>query len=1086
MFELLSKPLLLMRSFYIAILLFFVAGNMFSQAGAGGSAVRETIFFAKTGNPDWLTIRPGVHITATDLVRLHKTDLGLTELDELIPYRSDADALGFIHHRYRQYHQGVQVDGAELLVHEKDGHVRSLNGKLVRGLNVSNVRPALAAGTALNLALQHVPAERYLWESPEAEAMLRRVKNDPAATFLPKPELVLVAPGFTQKPSDFRAAWHMVVHAVQPEERRTELFISAEDGTLLERTEQLCTQNTPGTAETKYSGTRDIVTELMPDGQYRLVETTRGNGIETYNMRRGTNYDLSVNFTDADNHWNNVNSLKDEVATDAHWGAEMTYDYYQNYHGLAGLDGNDMPLISFVHYSSSYENAFWNGSWASFGDGSGSSQPFVSLDVVAHEFTHGVTEFSARLRYRNESGALNESFSDVFGAAVEFKARPEKANWLVGEDIFTSGNPFRNMADPKEENHPDTYQGQNWAVGSGDNGGVHTNSGVQNHWYYLLSDGGTGTNDNGDAYTVTGLGLDVASDITFRNLQYYLSVLSNYTDAREGSLQAAEDLFGTCSAEFLEVANAWYAVGVGRPYYPSDLGAVQVLEPAPVVCGLTGSEPVSVQFRYTGCNADLLPGDKIPVAYSVNNGPAVWDTLVLSAPLTFGDAVSFTFTTFPAELTAPGFHTLRCWSALSSDANADNDATELTMESIAGQNTDVRMRNADHPASGCFLQAENPQVEVGFWGCDSLAAGTEITLFYSVNGETPVSETVPVPYTLRTGETFKFTFFEAADLSQIGSYSINFWAKYTPDNIAENDSLDNLIVVHPAPLYREKVLAFETPLNAPLDSLLLIKGTKNTIDISAAAARTGLAGLRITGGDFESAIASGTAKAPTESNVWNSNPAFRSQTCICADLSGMASADLQFDLKQTFSFFYLKKLGAHNPYGSMLRLLANGEPFGSVYRASTPSFDPWKNRKESLKDFLGGSVQICFETFTGVSADLDTFAATSFGDRVLLDNIVITGQPTVGTKDAGTGEPDWSVQPNPGSGTFTVSVVSDKSQELTLTATDALGRVVRTQTLTIGAGKTMIPLNLQGTAAGVYTVQLGMEQERYVRKIVVR
>jgi len=1086
MFELLSKPLLLMRSFYIALLLFFAASSAFSQDGAGSNPVRETVFFAKTGNPDWLTMRSGVRIAAADLVRQHKTDLGLTHLDELLLYRSDADAVGFVHYRYQQYHQGVKVDGAELLVHEKDGYVRSLNGKLVRGLNVAGVRPALTAGTALDIALRQVPAERYLWELPEAEKMLRRVKNDPTATFEPKPELVLQAPGFTHKPNDFRLAWRLVVHTVQPEEHRTEVFVSAEDGAVLDAVDMLCTQNTPGTAETKYSGTRDIITELMPDGQYRLVETTRGNGIETYNMRRGTNYDIAVNFTDDDNNWNNVNVLKDEVATDTHWGAEMTYDYYLNYHGLAGLEGKDMPLISFVHYGSAYENAFWNGSWASFGDGAGSSKPFVSLDVVAHEFTHGVTEFSARLRYRNESGALNESFSDIFGAAVEFKARPEKANWLIGEDIFTLSTPFRNMADPKAEDHPDTYKGQNWAVGSGDNGGVHTNSGVQNHWYYLLAEGGSGTNDNSDNYTVAGLGLDEASDIAFRNLQYYLSASSGYADAREGSMQAAEDLYGTCSAQFLEVANAWYAVGVGRPYYPNDLGAVRIEEPAAVVCGLTGSEPVSVQFRYTGCNADLLAGDKIPVAYSINNGPEVWDTLVLSAPLTFGDVVSFAFTTPPAELASPGFHTIRCWAALDTDINADNDATELSMESIAGQNTDVRMRNVDHPASGCFLQAENPQIEVGFWGCDSLPAGTEITLFYSVNGETPVSETVPVPYTLRTGDTFKFTFSEAADLSQIGTYSLNFWAKYSPDNIAENDSLDNLLILHPAPLYREKVLTFEAASGVSLDTMLITRGAENTIDVSAAAARTGLAGLRITGGNLETAIASGAAKAPTESNTWNSNPEFRSQTCICADLSGMVSADLQFDLKQTFSFFYLKKLGAHNPYGSVLRLLANGEPFGSTYRASTPSFDQWKSRKESLKDFLGGSVQICFETFTGVSADQDTFAANSFGDRVLLDNIVITGQPIVGTTDAGAVEPDWAVQPNPGTGTFTVSVFSDKVQELTLTATDALGRVLRTQTITVGSGKTMIPLNLQGASAGVYTVLLGMERERYVRKVVIR
>jgi|GEM_PF-833386 len=1074
-----------MRSFYVALLFIFAATGAFSQSTPNRNPVRETIFFAKTGNYDWLTIRPGVQITAADLVRLHKTDLGLTGQDELEPYRSDTDAHGFTHHRYQQYHQGVKVDGGELLVHEKDGYVRTLNGKLVRGLR-ADVRPTLAAAGAMDFALRYAPADRYLWESPQAEAVLRRVKNDPTATFFPKPELVLVAPGFTHTPDDFRLAWRLVVHTAQPEEHRKELFISAADGSLIEEVESLCTQNTPGTAETKYSGTRDIVTELLPDGQYRLVETTRGNGIETYNMRRGTNFDVAANFTDPDNHWNNVNPVKDEVATDAHWGAEMTYDYYVNFHNFAGLDGNDMALINFVHYGSAYENAFWNGSWASFGDGSGSNGPFVSLDVVAHEFTHGITEFSAHLRYRNESGALNESFSDVFGASVEFKARPEKANWLIGEEISSAGKPFRNMADPKTEDHPNTYKGQNWATGSGDNGGVHSNSSVQNHWFYLLAEGGNGTNDNGDSYTATGLGLDMASDIAFRNLQYYLVTLSNYADAREGSLQAAVDLFGTCSQPFLEVANAWYAVGLGRPYYPNDLGAVQVVEPAAVVCGLTGTEPLTVQFRYTGCNADLLVGDKIPVAYQVDSEAVVWDTMVLTAPLTFGELVGFSFATPPAAVAAPGLHTIRYWSALDTDLNADNNATELLMESIAGQNTDVRMRKTEHPVSGCFLHAENPVVEVGFWGCDSLPAGTEITLFYSVNGETPVSEIVPVPFTLYTGDTFKHLFFESADLSQIGAYSLNFWAHYAPDNIPENDSLDNLLVVHPAPMSREDVLTFEDQSGASLDTLLLTTGAENLVEISASAARTGIAGLRITGGNFDAAMKAGTAQAPTANNTWSTNKDFRSQVCLCADLSGLESAELQFDLKQSFSFYYLKKLGAHNPYGSVLRLLADGEPFGATYRASTPSFDQWKIRKENLKNFLGGPVKICFETFTGVSTELDTFAVNSFGDRVLLDNIAIVGQPLTGTTSAGAIEPDWAVQPNPGSGMFTVSVHSDKVQQIVLTAADALGRVVRTQSMTVGSGKTMIPLNLEGAAAGVYILQLGLEQERYVRRVVVR
>ena len=127
-------------------------------------------------------------------------------------------------------------------------------------------------------------------------------------------------------------------------------------------------------------------------------------------MNQGTSYGNAVDFTDGDNFWNNTSNL-DNYATDAHWGAEMTYDYFFSMFNRNSIDGNGFALVSYVHYGNNYSNAFWDGQRMTYGDGN--NNPFTALDITGHEITHGLTNFTANLVYQNESGALNESFSDI-------------------------------------------------------------------------------------------------------------------------------------------------------------------------------------------------------------------------------------------------------------------------------------------------------------------------------------------------------------------------------------------------------------------------------------------------------------------------------------------------------------------------------------------------------------------------------------------------------------------------------------------------------------------------------------------------
>lgn len=265
---------------------------------------------------------------------------------------------------------------------------------------------------------------------------------------------------------------------------------------------------------------------------------------------------------------------KKNPALDAHWGMEQTHDFYSQVMGRNSYDDAGSVVKNYVgagdDLNASAAPDPYNFMMYGMGDGI-NMDPVVGLDVMGHEFTHMVTEHNGHggLIYEGEPGALNESFSDIFGTSIEFFAKPQEANWTMGEGIILQAPGFfRSMSQPKLAENPDTYEGEFWKDPSdlgNDNGGVHYNSGVQNKWFYLLAEGGSGTNDKNDAYNVTGIGLAKAEQIAYRNLTTYLTPASDYYDAYEGSLQATLDLFNndTASQEYRSVKQAWYAVGIG-------------------------------------------------------------------------------------------------------------------------------------------------------------------------------------------------------------------------------------------------------------------------------------------------------------------------------------------------------------------------------------------------------------------------------------------------------------------------------------------------------------------------------------------
>ncbi len=473
--------------------------------------------------------------------------------------KTDKDQLGSQHARFQQYYKGVKIENSMVIAHYNNNLVQSFNGDWYANVIISNSN-ALSEQQALQFALNKINAKKYKWENETYEAQMKKALKDPDFTYKPKGELIvlpIIDP--KQKTIDFSYAYKFNIYAEKPL-YRANVYVDATSGKIIKEQNLICTIDVSATANTKYSGTQTITTDNYTSGSYRLRETGRGNGIETYNLNNTTNY-TNTDFTNNSTSWTNLGF--DQAATDAHWGAEKTYDYFNTTFSRNSIDDNGFALLSYVHYDVDFVNAFWDGQCMTYGDGD-MTQDFsemTGLDVCGHEITHGLVQFTAQLG-GGEADALNEAFADIFGTAVEWYARPSQHDWIMGKDIMPSGTGIRDMSDPNSIQQPDTYLGNFWDQTDE----PHANAGPCIYWYYLLSVGGNGTNDNSQNYNVTGISMAKASAIAYRALNTYMTPNTDYANVRAYTIQAAKDLYGSCSNEAIQTTNAWYAVGVGAQY----------------------------------------------------------------------------------------------------------------------------------------------------------------------------------------------------------------------------------------------------------------------------------------------------------------------------------------------------------------------------------------------------------------------------------------------------------------------------------------------------------------------------------------
>jgi bacillolysin len=466
-----------------------------------------------------------------------KENKGLYQLDtekDLTLLDVQTDELGSTHYNFVQSVQGIPVDGAKFKVHtDKNGIITAVNGDVFPEAS-SYFKGALKAQLTKEAALDQS------WKAikvTKAET-LTNAEAGPTTSghkvedTVEKAELIVYKKG-----NIFNLAYKTNLQFIQPYPANWVVYVDAITGTVLDSYNAVA----DGTGVGVLGDTKTLNT-YYSSGTYYLYDVTKpmAGVIETRTAKNRSLLPGSYSV-DPDNIFNATSQRAD---VDAHFYAGAVYDYYKNTFNRNSFDNNGATIRSTVHYGRNYNNAFWNGSQMVYGDGDGTTFRSLSgaLDVVAHEITHAVTERTAGLEYQYQSGALNESFSDVFGVFLD------KGDYLMGEDVYTpnkAGDALRSLSSPSLYGQPEHMN--NYVNTTSDNGGVHTNSGIPNKAAYL---------------TISSLGTAVSEKIYYRALTVYLAPQSDFSDARAALLAAASDLYGSGSTQNNAVASAWSQVGV--------------------------------------------------------------------------------------------------------------------------------------------------------------------------------------------------------------------------------------------------------------------------------------------------------------------------------------------------------------------------------------------------------------------------------------------------------------------------------------------------------------------------------------------
>ena len=530
-----------MKKLVIAVFIMMITWSSFAQETIlykNANGVLESVEFS--ADDKRVTIPASAEIFFKEMLKVKPTD----EFRKIMRRQKQKE---FVHEHYEQYYNGVKIEGAGYSFHYKNGKMYFAHGHYVVVSDI-NTKPSITGHAAMTHFAKYKNIPEKAINDYIAELIIKEIPGKTDTI----PALV----------------YRIYLYANYPQ--NTEIgIIDAHTGSLLMTEPAFIDFSAQGTFATRYSGSQQGITHHYQGG-YHLVDSTRNAVIHTWNLEGRTNISSRVELTDNDNNWTQAEhrSNNNDMGLDVQWALQCIYDRLYNTHNINSLDDDGFAIDAYIRYSINYDNAFWShvDSTLSFGEGGSIFRSLASVDVVAHEFGHGITHFQIGWNNTIDQRAFNEGMSDIWAVIMEHRIRPNSM-WLIGEQLTLNHTCLRNI---QNTNASDAMSqiANTYASSQYNSGDSYVRGGVFSHWFYLLVNGGTGTNDLGRSYSVQGVGMDNAESLIVKAVyDGYLLFTTSYAQVRTSMINAAREIAGTNSFLEHQLENAWYAVGVGNTQY---------------------------------------------------------------------------------------------------------------------------------------------------------------------------------------------------------------------------------------------------------------------------------------------------------------------------------------------------------------------------------------------------------------------------------------------------------------------------------------------------------------------------------------